>query len=130
MRRFLLLPLVLLFGSSLGSAGDPKPLTPLEARKKVGEKITVEMKVQAAKERLEVRGEICLDSEENFRDEKNFAVVITKKGAASLEADGITDPAAHFLGKKIRAKGMVSEVDNIPRIEINDAKQIRLASDK
>jgi hypothetical protein len=64
-------------------AGD-RPLTPIEARKKVGEKITVEMTVQAAKDRLESRGEIYLGSEMDFRDEKNFAVVSTKAGAASL----------------------------------------------
>ena len=52
--------------------------SPTEARKKVGEKITVEMKVQAAKDRLEARGGIYLDAESEFRDDKNFAVVITK----------------------------------------------------
>jgi len=109
---------------------DKKPLTPIEARKQIGKKITVEMTVKASKNALSKRGEIYLDSEENFRDENNFAVVITKKGAASLEADGIYDPAGHFLNKAIRANGTVKEVDNIPRIEIDDAKQIRLAKDK
>jgi hypothetical protein len=104
-----------------------KPLTPLEARKKLGEKITVEMTVQAAKDRLEKRGEIYLDSEPDFRDEKNFAVVITKAGAASLKTAGIDNPAEHFKDKKIRATGTVKEVDNVPRIEIDDAKQIKIA---
>jgi hypothetical protein len=40
----------------------PKPLTPVEARKKVGEEIVVEMEVRTAKDRLEKRGEIYLDS--------------------------------------------------------------------
>ena len=88
-------------------------MTPVEARKKVGEKITVEMTVRAAKDRLEKRGEIYLDSETNFRDEKNFAVVITKAGAASLAAAGIADPAGHFLDKTIRATGTVKEVEKI-----------------
>ncbi len=34
--------------------------------------ITVEMTVQAAKDRLEKRGEICLDAELDFKDERNF----------------------------------------------------------
>ena len=97
-----------------------------QARKKVGEKVTVEMTVQAAKDRLENRGEIYLDAEEDFRDEKNFAVVITKAGAASLKEAGIDDPAAHFKGKKLRATGTVKEVDKVPRIEIDDAKQVKL----
>jgi hypothetical protein len=114
------------------AADETKPLSPVAARKKVGEKITVEMTVQAAKDRLEIRGEIYLDSETDFRDEKNFAVVITKKGAASLKEAGIDSPAEHYKDKKIRATGTVKEVDKIPRIEIDDAKQIIIvdANDK
>ncbi len=126
MGRWFLLPLVLLCGVNVAFAGDPKPLPPVEARKKVGDKITVEMKVQAAKDRLENRGEIYLDAEPDFRDEKNFAVVITKTGAASLKDAGIADPAGHFMDKIIRATGTVKLVQDIPRIEIEDAKQIRI----
>jgi hypothetical protein len=107
-------------------AAEDKPLTPVEARKKVGEKVTVEMTARAAKDRLEKRGEIYLDAEEDFRDEKNFAVVITRAGAASFKEAGIDDPAAHFKGKKLRATGTVKEVDKVPRIEVDDAKQVRL----
>jgi DNA/RNA endonuclease YhcR with UshA esterase domain len=107
-----------------------KPLTPVEARKQVGKEITVEMEVKAAKNVLEKRGEIYLDSHENFRDETNFAVVITKKGAESFKTAGIDDPADHFKGKTIKAKGTVSEVDGIPRIEVDDAKQIEIPDKK
>jgi DNA/RNA endonuclease YhcR with UshA esterase domain len=102
------------------------PLSPVEARKKAGEAITVEMTVRTAKDRLEKRGEIYLDAEDDFRDEKNFAVVITKKGAEKLKDAGIDKPAEHFQGKKIRATGTVKEVDKVPRIEIDDAKQIKI----
>jgi len=122
---------LLLLGGTLVSLGDePKPLTPLEARKKVGEKITVEMKVQAAKDRLEKRGEIYLDAETDFRDEKNFAVIITKAGAAKLKEAGIDDPAAHFMNKTIRATGQVKVVQDVPRIEIDDSKQIEVVDRK
>jgi len=110
-------------------AADEKPLSPVEARKKVGDEITVKMEVKTSKDRLENRGEIYLDAEEDFKDEKNFAVVITKKGAASLKDAGIADPADHFKGKKITAKGMVKEVDNVPRIEIDDAKQLSVVKE-
>jgi DNA/RNA endonuclease YhcR with UshA esterase domain len=106
-------------------AAEEKALAPVEARKKVGSKITVRMEVKAAKDRLEIRGEIYLDSEANFKDEKNFAVVITKKGAASLKKAGIDNPAGHFKGKTIQATGTVKKVEGIPRIEIDDAKQIK-----
>jgi len=130
MRQFLLLLGLLLWVVTTNIAGEAKPLSPLEARKKVGEKITVEIKVQDAKDRLENRGEIYLDSETDFRDEKNFAVVITKKGAAKLKEAGIDDPAAHFKDKTIRATGEVKLVGDIPRIEVNDAKQIRIVNEK
>ena len=107
-----------------------KPFGPVEARKQVGKEITVEMEVKAAKNALAKRGEIYLDSEENFRDENNFAVVVTKTGAESLRVAGIDDPAEHYRGKTIKAKGKVSEVDGIPRIEVDDAKQIEIPEKK
>ena len=126
--RMLAIPVVIL-GASLVFAAEDKPLTPVEARKAVGKKITVEMTVQAAKDRLEKRGEIYLDSEEDFRDEKNFAVVITRAGAASLKGTGIDSPAEHFKGKTVLATGTVKEVDKVPRIEIDDARQVRITTE-
>ncbi len=123
LRWFALVPLV---GAGLALAGQDKPLTPVEARKKVGDKVTVEMTVRAAKDRLQKRGEIYLDSEPNFKDKNNFAVVITRTGAESLKKAGIASPADHFKDKKIQATGTVKEVDRIPRIEINAAGQIRV----
>jgi hypothetical protein len=110
----------------LAGAEDTKPLGPVEARKKVGSKIVVEMEVKTTKDRLEKRGEIYLDAEENFKDEKNFAVVITKKGAASLKSAGIDESAYYYKAKTIRATGEVKEVDGVPRIEIDDAWQIKV----
>jgi hypothetical protein len=122
-------PFVVALAVSVGLAfaAEDRPLPPVEARKKVGEKITIEITVRAAKDRLEKRGEIYLDAQTDFRDEKNFAVVITKAGAASLKEAGIDNPAEHFKVKKIRATGTVKEVDKVPRIEIDDAKQIKIA---
>src|SRR5260370_42344711 len=85
-----------------GVAAEDKPLTPAEARKQVGKQITVEMTVRAAKDRLEKRGEIYLDAEPDFRHDKNFAVVITKAGAASLKTAGADNPADHFIDNKHR----------------------------
>ena|SRR5262245_2602383 len=120
------LPAVLLAASvSWAVAAEDKPRSPVEARKKVGEKLTVEMTVRAAKDRLAKRGEIYLDSEPDFRNEKNFAVVITRAGAASLKQAGIANPAEYFQDKRIRATGTVKEVQKVPRIEIEDANQIK-----
>src|SRR5262245_58417133 len=108
---------------------DEQTLGAVEALKKIREEITVKMEVKASKDRLENRGEIYLDAEDDFKDEKNFAVVITKKGAESLKSAGIADPADHFKGKKITAKGKVKEVQSVPRIEIDDAKQIAVVKE-
>jgi len=106
-------------------ACQSNPLPPIEARKQVGKEITVEMEVQSAKDRLEKRGEIYLDAEQDFKHEKTFAVVITKAGVESLKKSGIDDPVAHFKMELIRAKGVVKLVQDVPRIEIDDAQQIR-----
>jgi DNA/RNA endonuclease YhcR with UshA esterase domain len=111
-------------------ADEDKPLSPVEARKQVGKKVTVEMEVRAAKDRLEKRGEIYLDSEEDFRDPKNFAVVITRKGAEALKKAGVADPGAHFRGKTLRATGTVKEVQEVPRIEVDEAEQVTVVEKK
>jgi DNA/RNA endonuclease YhcR with UshA esterase domain len=131
MRRTLIaLGLTVCFAGVAAWADDDKPLSPVEARKQVGKKVTVEMEVRAAKDRLEKRGEIYLDSEEDFRDPKNFAVVVTRKGAESLKKAGIDDPAAHFRGKTLRATGTVKEVQEVPRIEVDEAGQVKVVEKK
>ena len=119
-------------GLSIGAAvpAQDRPLTPVEARKKVGEKVTVEMTVLAAKDRLEKRGEIYLDSEEDFKDPKNLGIVITKSGAAKFKEAGVKDPAAHFRGKRIRVNGTVILKEKRPRIEVEDPKQIKVIPKK
>lgn len=114
------------FTSLFFIATEEVPLGPVKAREKVGSSVTVQMMVATTKDRLEKRGEIYLDSCEDFQDEKNFAVVITVAGAASLRAAGITDPASHYANKTIRATGTVKEVDDVPRIEIDEARQIQI----
>src|SRR5262249_47061903 len=102
--RFVAIILVLAAGFP-ALAAEKKQLSPVEARKKVGKAVTVRMEVKAAKDRLEKRGEIYLDAEEDFKDEKNIAVVITRKGAESLRKAGVADPADSYKGKTIQATG-------------------------
>lgn len=109
---------------------EKQPLAPKEAREKVGEKITVRMEVKTAKDRLDQRGEIYLDADLDFKSKDNFAVVITRDGAASLKTAGIDDPAEHFKERLIEATGVVKVVDEVPRIEIDDAKQIKRVEKK
>jgi hypothetical protein len=117
-------------GGALADEAPPKPLPPVEARKKVGQEILVEMTVRTAKDRLEKRGEIYLDAELDFRDEKNFATVINREGAALFQQEGVKDFEEHFRGKTIRVKGVVTFVDDVPRIEVGDPKQVELVEKK
>jgi hypothetical protein len=110
--------------------GNDKPLSPEEAIKKVNKKVTVEMLVKASKNRLEKRGEIYLDSEADFHDPKNLGIVITKAGAAKFAEAGIKEPASHFKNKTIRVTGTVVIKDKLPRIEVDDPKQIVIVKSK
>lgn len=105
---------------------SPKWLTAGEARKLVDKDVHAEVTIQTAKNRLEKRGEIYLDTEPDFRDDKNLAIVITRTGAADFQTQGVEDPAEHFLNKTIRVQGKVTLGEHGPRIEITAAKQIQL----
>jgi hypothetical protein len=109
---------------------EDKPLSPAQAIQRVNEKVVVEMLVKASKNRLEKRKEIYLDSEEDFRDPKNLAIVINVDGAATFKKAGIDDPAEHFKGKTIRVNGIVTKENDRPRIVVEDAKQIRIVDKK
>jgi DNA/RNA endonuclease YhcR with UshA esterase domain len=112
------------------AAKEDKPLSPAEAIKMVNKEVTVEMMVRSSKNALAKHHEIYLDSEENFRDEKNLAVVITEDGAGKFKEAGVEDPAEHFRGKTIRVRGTVTLKEERPRIEIDDPKAIKLIEPK
>jgi hypothetical protein len=120
-------------GASFLVAEEPKkekPLSPADAIKRLNEKVVVEMLVKASKNRLENRGEIYLDSEEDFRDPKNLGVVINRAGAAKFKEVGIDDPAEHFKDKTIRVTGVVIKEDERFRLIVEDPKQIQLVEKK
>jgi hypothetical protein len=130
MRRLAGLTVLAVCAAGVCGADDAKPITPVEAIKKLNEKVLVEMVVKTSKDRLEKRGEIYLDSEEDFKDPKNLGIVITKSGAAKFKEAGVKDPAAHFRGKRIRVSGTVILKEKRPRIEVEDPKQIKVIPKK
>lgn len=63
-------------------ADDAEPITPVEAVNQVGKpQVLVEMTVKTAKDRLEKRGIIYLDSEDDFTDAKNLGIAISAEAA-------------------------------------------------
>jgi DNA/RNA endonuclease YhcR with UshA esterase domain len=110
---------------------DTKPVAPVEAIKTIGKpKVVVEMVVKKVKDRLEKRGVIYLDSENDFKDEKNLGVAISAEAAAKFKEKGIGDPAAHFLGKTVRVQGCVMRFEDRPYLPVHDPDQITVAEKK
>ena len=75
-----------------------KPVTPAEAAKLVDKKCTVVMEIASTGKAGKL---LFLNSEKNYRDKKNFTLVIEKKNLAKFKKAKIDDPAAHFKGKTV-----------------------------
>ena len=77
-------------------ADAKKAIDASEARNHVGETHTFKMTVQSSKNAAP-RREYYLDSEEDFRDEKNLALVISYDHADLFKQAGIDDPSEHYI---------------------------------
>jgi DNA/RNA endonuclease YhcR with UshA esterase domain len=105
----------------------PKPIGPAEAAKKVNEEVTVQMEVKSAA----LRGEVCfLNSEEDFKDAKNFTIFIDKDALAKFKEAKIDDPAAHFKGKTVQVKGKVLLYRDRPEIKVSGPDEIKIVEKK
>ncbi len=100
-----------------------------EARNHVGEECTAQMTVKSSKNAAP-RRTYFLDSEEDFRDEKNLAVIISYDHADKFREAGIADPADYYHGKTIEVTGKVIAEDEQIRIHVEDPKQIKLVEPK
>lgn len=110
---------------ALADEEDLKPIAPAEASKHIGKPtVVVEMTVRAAKDRLDRRGIIYLDSEEDFMDERNLGVAISAEAAAKFKQQGLVDPASHFLGKTIRVRGCLMRFEERLYLPVHDPVQI------
>jgi DNA/RNA endonuclease YhcR with UshA esterase domain len=110
------------------AADDEKPpavVKAAEARNHINERCTVEMTVKSSKNAAG-RSEYYLDSEEDFHDEKNFAVVISYDHADLFKKAGIDDPAEHYKGKSLQVTGKVIHENEQVRIRVEDPKQIKI----
>jgi len=79
---------------------------------------------------LEGIGKAYTNEPSAAEDKTQVPEVKGRTGAESLKRKGIDNPAEHFADKTIRATGTVKTVDDVPRIEIDDAKQIRIVDGK
>jgi DNA/RNA endonuclease YhcR with UshA esterase domain len=104
---------------------DEKPITAEEALTKVNQKVTVEMEVKSTG--MSKQGMIFLNSMMNYRDGKNFTVVIPKEAVEKFKKTAKTDDLRRFYGgKTVRVTGTVSEYMNRPQIEVREPAQVML----
>jgi hypothetical protein len=107
----------------------PPVIASAEAHRHVGQECTVEMTVRASKNSAH-RKVYFLDSEEDFHDEKNVAILIRHELAPAFRERGIDDPSVYYRGKVIRVTGkLIHESDQV-RIRVSDPAQIEVMKER
>jgi DNA/RNA endonuclease YhcR with UshA esterase domain len=106
---------------------ENKPVTPADAAKMVDKKVTVEMEVKSTGKSS---GVFFLNSEEDFKSEKNFTIFISKEGTTKFKEAKVDDPTAQFKGKTVRVTGTVKLYKDKPEIVVDDPKQIETVDKK
>ncbi|NBX30413.1 hypothetical protein EBR04_08250 [bacterium] len=112
------------FGQDAAVA-DAVAITPDEAAAHAGKECVVTMRVNSSRHMADA-GRCYLNSLDDHRDEKNFTVVIFRRGLEDLARSDIGDPAEHFLDKTIRVTGTVEMYKEKPQIKVDRAEQIEL----
>ncbi len=106
-----------------GAEEKSKPITPEEAAKNVDKEVTLQMPVKAGRTG---KSNCFLNSEEDFKDPKNFTVFIGPEALKKFKEAKIDDPAAHFKGKMVQVKGKVTLYRERPQIALTGPEQIKI----
>lgn len=107
-------------------AQDAAPLAPADAAKKVDQKVTVELTVKSTGGKTAV----YLNSEEDFKSDKNFTVFVPAKAVEKFRAAKVDDVGKHFLNKTVRVTGTVSLFKDRPQIKVEGPDQIKVVEKK
>lgn len=107
-------------------AEEPKSIKPEEARQHVDQTITTKFPVRHAKHGVH-RKTYFLDSEQDFRSEKNLGVQISEAVAAKLKQEkSIGEPHLHYADKTIRVTGKVFLQEDRAYLQIEKVDQIEI----
>lgn len=109
------------------SAADPIPAA--KARDHVGEKGTFEMVARHTNDGTHEKS-YFLDSEKDYKDAANLAVVISYDHLKAFKEAGIDDPAKHYRGKRLRVTGKVIHEADQTRIRVTAPEQIEVVAEK
>jgi hypothetical protein len=103
------------------------PIAPEVALTKVDQRVTVRMEVKST------GGNTAryLNSQADYRSDKNFAIFIPQAALAKFQKAQIEDPAQHYKGKTIEVTGIISlggskTVSNRPQIRVDDPAQVKI----
>jgi hypothetical protein len=121
--RFLLPAILpLLLATTAFAQQAARPLTPDEALKRVDQKVTVAMQVKST------GGNTAryLNSEADFRNERNFAIFIPNIALAAFKQAGVEDPGVYYKDKTIVVSGTVVLSQNRPQIRVENVNQIKV----
>ena len=98
---------------------------PLEAnKKKAGDEVVIQFEVKNGR-RTETR--FFLNSEKDFRSEDNFTVLIVGKALKQGKWAGAKEE--NFIGKTIRVKGVISEYNNRPQLQVDDENNLEIVGE-
>ena len=113
----------------LALADDPARVIPaVEAKGHIGEICTVEMIVRLTKD---VPDKACfLDSEADYKDVKNFAVVIVAQDRETFQKAGIDHPTEFYKGKRIRVTGRIILESKQVRMHVEEPERIVVVKDE
>ena len=67
-----------------------------------------------------------LNSEEDYKDAKNFTIFIAKDDVEKFKKAGIEKPEVHFKGKTIEVSGTVVLQKEKPQIQVKELDQIKI----
>jgi hypothetical protein len=104
---------------------SPPLIKPEEAGKHIYKRCTVEMKVRSSR-LLRSQELLFLNSQKDFRDEKNFVAVVRGPALDALREKRIESPAEHFRNKKIRVTGRLELYEMKPQIVVEKLGQIKI----
>ena len=71
-----------------------------------------------------------LNSETDFKDDKNFTIFIDKDARAKFKEAKIDDPAAQFKAKTVQVKGKVTLYRDRPEIKLSGPDAIKVVEKK
>jgi hypothetical protein len=108
---------------------EPKAIKPDEARRHVGQAVSVTMLVRHAKHSEKTK-RTYLDSEKDYRDEKNLGILIEDADLEKFSKAGIEDPHAYYDGKTIRVTGKPFLEENLIFIRASAPEQITVLEKK